>query len=409
MASLRRLLCLWLCAAGLAVAAAESTAPASTSSFQEIEQKALAGEPLRVVFFGGSLTWGANASDPQRTSWRALMGEWLRERYPKCPFAFYDATIGGTGSRLGLFRLERDVLAHRPDLVFFEFTMNDGAEASDPETLASYEALLRQMVGAGIAVEQVFTCFKYHFHEGFDPQTLPRYVAHRQLAEAYHTAVGDALARTKTELAAGRAQIATLWPFDGAHPDDPGYRLFFEAVREGFEQAVQTKRTAAVPEHSLFPDLYQKRSRILLAKSALPAGWAVRKTYRTSLWFDGLTSRWMDDVAAFGGDPAAPVTPLRVPFSGTFVGLFGERNAEGLAFKARVDGQPMLYRHDDKSEPTPIWPNDTSRMGSGNLFSWIVLSDKLTPGPHVLEIEPLPDPSKPHGELRFESVCAAGE
>src|SRR3954462_7701951 len=90
-------------------------------SFGDFARKAEAGTPLNVVFFGGSLTWGANAGDPQRTSWRALMSDYLRQKFPRAPFTFHDAAIGGTGSKLGMFRLERDVLAHQPDLVFYEF------------------------------------------------------------------------------------------------------------------------------------------------------------------------------------------------------------------------------------------------------------------------------------------------
>lgn len=33
-------------------------------------EKAERREPLTVAFFGGSLTWGANATDPNVTSWR---------------------------------------------------------------------------------------------------------------------------------------------------------------------------------------------------------------------------------------------------------------------------------------------------------------------------------------------------
>ena len=74
-------------------------------SFAEFDAKAASGEArLNVVFFGGSFTWGAGASDPQRTSWRGLMMQYLLERYPKGSFAFHDATVGGTGSQLGVFR-----------------------------------------------------------------------------------------------------------------------------------------------------------------------------------------------------------------------------------------------------------------------------------------------------------------
>ena len=37
----------------------------------------------------------------------------------------------------------------------------------------------------------------------------------------------------------GKKPIDLLWPFDGAHPDDAGYEVFFEAVRLGYEAAVK--------------------------------------------------------------------------------------------------------------------------------------------------------------------------
>src|SRR5689334_1200465 len=104
-----------------------------TPSFGEFDRRATEGQALTVVFFGGSLTWGANASDPQRTSYRALMGQYLKDKYPKAHINCVDAAIGGTGSKLGMFRLERDVLSYKPDLVFLDFTANDDLAGSDHE------------------------------------------------------------------------------------------------------------------------------------------------------------------------------------------------------------------------------------------------------------------------------------
>ena len=44
--------------------------------------------------------------------------------------AVYNAGMSGTGSALALFRLERDVLAFQPDLVLYEFVVNDGGGAA---------------------------------------------------------------------------------------------------------------------------------------------------------------------------------------------------------------------------------------------------------------------------------------
>ena len=96
---------------------------AAMPSFENFDKRAKAGENLTVAFLGGSLTWGANSTDPQKTSYRALISRKLAETYPKAHFTFIDAAIGGTGSQLGAFRLQRDVLAYKPDLVFLDFTL----------------------------------------------------------------------------------------------------------------------------------------------------------------------------------------------------------------------------------------------------------------------------------------------
>ena len=117
---------------------------------------------------------GANASDPQRTSYRGLMMDYLRQRYPKAPFTFHDAAIGGTGSQLGLFRLDRDVLAYRPDLVFYDFTANDDLFAADLPPLISYETILREMIDRGIPVVQVLLGFRFNFGKDYNLDHIPR-------------------------------------------------------------------------------------------------------------------------------------------------------------------------------------------------------------------------------------------
>jgi lysophospholipase L1-like esterase len=382
-----------------------------SASFAEFDRKARAGEPLSIVFFGGSLTWGANASDPQTTSWRGLMMDYLRKTYPRAPFTFYDASIGGTGSKLGMFRLQRDVLSKKPDLVFYDFTVNDGDEGSDIEPLASYEGNLRKMIGQGIPVVQEFFLFKYHTNSAASLKQS-RYLAHKKLAEAYHTAAGDARTTVLNKVLSGEADRNSIWPADGAHPYDEGYHLFFEAVRDGLEQAIQDKRTCQVPATPIFSNLYEKTSRQILVDQPIPSGWYRHTTSRTSLWFDNLSSRWMGDLVACNAKNEKNMQTLRVSFNGTLVALLGEKSGNGLSFKVKVDGKPLLYKAPGK-EPSDIWPNNLQRFTSGwkesHLLSFIELSDKLKAGKHILEIEPVFDPQNPDGELAIESVCSAGE
>jgi len=82
-------------------------------------RKVNAGEDVSVAYLGGSITEAQNG-------WRDLTYDWMVTHYPKAKFKQINATIGGTGSNLGVFRLERDVLVNNPDLVFVEFAVNDG-------------------------------------------------------------------------------------------------------------------------------------------------------------------------------------------------------------------------------------------------------------------------------------------
>lgn len=396
-----------LLAVGLALLTPRTQAMNSELSLKRFHEKASRGEPVSVVFLGGSLTWGANASDPLTTSYRGLMSDWLRQKYPKTPITFHDAAIGGTGSMLGIFRMERDVLAHKPDLVFLDFTVNDGAEEIDPQSLASYEHIVRQVLENKAMVMPVLMMFRWHAEKP-DAPLPPRHQAHLKLGEAYQIPVANTIPYVCEKVKEG-TDIKTIWPFDGAHPDDIGYRYFFETVRDRYDKAITEEPTAVIPDKPVFEERYPKVTRTVLVDGKLPEGWTREKTYRTSLWFDGLASRWMGDVATASATRKSG--PLEVEFEGSMVGLFGERNGLAPAMRVWIDGQPIAPPK--AKEGDFLWPMDTSRFsppkkGSGNLFGWTLLSRDLSDGKHTLKIEPVWDGADKDAELRIESVCSAG-
>ncbi len=376
----------------------------------DFHARAVNREPLNVVFFGGSVTWGANASDPQRTSYRGRMMTWLREKYPHTPITFHDAAIGGTGSQLGIHRLGRDVLSCAPDLVFLDFTVNDNAEGSDVEQLASYEHLVREMLAHGIAVMPVLMAFRWHA-ENTDAPLPARHQDHLKIAAAYGLPAANTVdyirAKVKSE---GLDPAKDIWNIgnDGAHPGDEGYQLLFEAVRNRYELAITETTPSVIPPETVFENLYSKTTRLLLADQP-PAGWVRAKTYRTALWFDGLSSRWMGNVAlaAAANRPAA----IELEFEGSQIGFFGERNGFAPDVKIWIDGQPVPAR--DSKDGGTRWHMASDRFapaqkGSGNLFIWQLISNTLTDGKHTLRIEPVWEGAHEDAELRIESICFAG-
>ena len=386
---------------------------AGEMSFSDFDRRARAGETLTVVFFGASLTWGANATDPQRTSYRARIGERLEQTYPAAHLHFVDAAIGGTGSQLGVFRLERDVIAHHPDLVFLDFSANDDITSADEETLASYEAIVRRLVGGiGIPVVQVLFPFQWNIGPG-TLEHMPRRTAHLAIAQAYGTGVGDAIALINQRVAAGALVPATIWPYDGVHPGDAGYAVFAEAAWQGFINAVAEGRRCAAPAAMLYASTYTEAVRVPLASlGALPAGWHVDHPHLTSAFFDMLMSRWLDQesVAEWGGEPAgvsAAAQPLLVRFHGSMVLLFGESTLATGTYQASIDGTPVTETV--KGAKVPLFdPGQFARSCGGNVHLVKVLASGLAPGqPHVLSITPQPS-ARAATELRLESICVAG-
>lgn len=316
----------------------------SSASFADFDARAKAGECLTVVYFGGSLTWSANASEPNRTGFRGRMSDYFVKKYPQAHFTFVDAAIGGTGSKLGIFRLERDVMSHKPDLVFIDFICNDGGECRNIESSCCYEYLLRALVGRGVPVMQMFFTFKFWALHGapYDaPDCHPRLVDYRRLVEAYSTGVGDVY--TDALIPAiddgsidpdRRTAIDRIWPIDGGHPDDLGYFYFAKAGQIGYERAVAAKLVCRVPEKPVLGTV-KDVMRTDPVDGGLPEGWARQLTYRTSAWYDGLSSRWMGDVAAFSGPSPTPLTVRR---KGNFFAVFGEGDADALGWDLAVDG-----------------------------------------------------------------------
>lgn len=143
---MRRLsLALFCCLAALSSPAHGQEGPEPYSlyveSFRALAQKILAGEPITVAYFGGSITTGAITSPvidpdgaydfssyhPSTTSWRALTFEMLRARFEQYTgqFTMLNAALPATPSELGAYRFQQHVAGDAPDILLLEFCVND--------------------------------------------------------------------------------------------------------------------------------------------------------------------------------------------------------------------------------------------------------------------------------------------
>ena len=300
-------------------------------------------KPVTIAFFGGSITWGATATDPLKTSWRALVMKHLRKTYPHTPLEFVDAAIGGQPSRLGVFRMDRDVLPYKPDLVFLEFSINDGDIVENDE---SYEGVIRKLQRElpGVAIVPVVlggANGEGKFVSSGRENDL-KIIAH------YGLPAIDIVPRVAEQVQNGLDTKIILT--DRVHPSDAGYALYAELIIGDFQKlAKEHVDLPAAPAQPLTANRFENAKMIELAKLPLSDGWKSRIPAVVGTWFDHTPSRWFDSVV----EPLAAGAALPVPLPGgsnvTGLGLYYERQPSGTPVVVRMDGQEHFTAETDNT------------------------------------------------------------
>jgi len=208
--------------------------------------KLKAGQPVRIVSWGDSVTTGADVT-PQE-SYTAVFESLLRARYPKAQTTVTPIAVGGSHSRQWLYpdqftagRLPKDelrwqrVIDAKPDLVTIEF-VNDAS--MKPEDLPRvYGDILQrlQTIGAEVIfITPHFTMLSMmKFSTLRDREQRPYVLALREFAKQRGVALADAAARWEHLWREGIPYV-TLLKNGINHPDARGHRLFAEELLRCF-------------------------------------------------------------------------------------------------------------------------------------------------------------------------------
>lgn len=95
---------------------------------------------LTVVYFGDSQTQGKAFTAPLDNSFE------LQRSINNASYTGINSGVGGTSSQLGIYRLDSDVIAHNPDLVFVEFYPNDWNISGQGKDTAAANAELAKLI-----------------------------------------------------------------------------------------------------------------------------------------------------------------------------------------------------------------------------------------------------------------------
>lgn len=194
--------------------------------------KAERGEPVTVVYIGGSITRGASGGPYH--NWPRLMQNWLEKTFPQSEMTFINAGIDGTGSMYANLRLASDVLDHEPDLFFIEFALNDGSPNDNNRD--GFESMIRRVLSTekkpAIMVLLV----------GFANQNMCDYM--KEVSDHYGISVADYCSAANYALNLGEIFSREI-AYDGAHPREWGHNFMAQTLVLNFRAIIEEIKSAS--------------------------------------------------------------------------------------------------------------------------------------------------------------------
>ncbi|MBO5726501.1 MAG: hypothetical protein J6S00_05525 [Clostridia bacterium] len=314
---------------------------------------------LNVLFYGGSIT----VSQLGESAWSDLTGKWLKETYPDAEINITNKSISGQGTYLGLFRLERDAIPAKPDLMFIELATNDLYQGFGLEkSTVLVEAIVRNIQSKFPECDIVIVLTTDKSRLGTEFATLQ---AHRNVADYYGIPtinVGQAL---KEEM----DKTGKDWDYyvgDIVHPNVNGHKVYADRVIKELK-TLMPKSASSAKKHTMPSDRYisngiTKTQTITADKIEFEDGWEVANA---SNWckYTGFTKSLRPK------STKQPAT-LTFRFEGTTFGMLAEV-ARTVNVEITIDGKETVRLHEKDAT------NEVERY----------VFDNLAAGEHVVTIK----------------------
>jgi lysophospholipase L1-like esterase len=309
------------------------------------------GEPVTVGYYGGSITAGPG--------WRNATFDWLGKTYPSAKLDLLNASVGGSGSLVGVFRADADLVSKKPDVVFIEFSLNDGSDVRDrpEEVTGALEGLIRKLRKANTDTDIafVYTVTAESLEKANQGLCSNSISLHERVASHYHLPsihMGMEAAKLFAEgklvhqapkTANGLTEDGkVIFSNDGSHPSELGHQLNGEAAVRGLQALAQMP-----------PDAGSERP---LPAPLSPLPWEKAKTLPvhghaefTGEWTK-LTAEDGPSCRRFGKNfyawfpflyrTSVPGSKMTVHFEGTHIGFKGMEGPDSGIVMVQIDDQP---------------------------------------------------------------------
>ncbi len=348
------------------------------------------GQAARIVYLGGSITEGQGVDD-KRLCWQGLLQGELERSYPRCLFQARNAGIGGTDSRFGAFRMERDVLEARPDLLFVEFAVNDYTRPAE-EIRESLEAILyklwRKVPECDVVFVLTVTGKMMEESAGREPESVQ---VHRQVAGQFGLPWVNVGSRLWEKMQTQGLALQDALP-DGVHPNRAGYRIYFEGVWEFLQKALSGGEEKGDPARGPKKDLGAYREGYIGGHreedpAEVPGNClrdvqenrytACRMVPASQALLQGFVTEHIAMCGRFGSYVSShrPGDSLEYIFQGDKIGLFYMISCDGGIMEWSLDGGAY--------EALPAWDTYARTFDRGSAR---MLAQDLEPGEHRLRI-----------------------
>ena len=330
---------------------------------------------LNVVYFGGSLTAGYGcgvAGDPNGVtadgvkedthSWRGLSGKWLQQNFPNAAINLVNCAIGESGTYLGTYRVQNDIIAAQPDLLFIEYAINDNySEDFGTDKAAAkrqLETIVREVKSALPTCDIVIVLttdinqMATTYSGGFFDQAA----GHYELAEAYGLPVmniGLGLAKNIAAIENNETWWTDYWTdkaiwgkyfCDFVHPYSTGHEQYFLCVEEFLENnLLHTDFDGMSATATYYPPVVSENlfdgNRVTLfgteMQSAVDTANSTGVSYNSGVVPGGLGS---SQSAKAGYYSVAADGSITINFTGTEIALWNNLASGGTTYTYSIDG-----------------------------------------------------------------------
>lgn len=368
---------------------------------------------LTIGYLGGSITLGTSANKTIENgkivgsdgtfadNYVNRVSAWFKETYPDAEIETVNAGISDTTTTFGLYRLENHLMntdGHDiPDLVFIEFTSNDGG--TKEQVIAQAESLIREILEINPYCEIVIISTTVNY------TSVAAYPAYMDVAQHYKflfADVGKALAEAKEARGAkSEADGTYYYTVDNLHPSAEGYKLYAENIIYLLEYHVAKGTGETINRKDVLPEtlstlpLIDEPVMITAEEMTLAGDAKVLDTPLTARMFLTATDKTLEHPVCNNYVRAGKNSTISVNFKGNSLGMLIGLSAANVKLKYKIDdGTWQTFIIDDQTR-------SGQRYDHNKLF---MLSMEAGDGEHTLTMEVKCDKA-----VRIGAFCVDGE